>query len=166
MSIQPQMMASDKHDWRTPQCILGLIVKHFGVIGLDPCAESDLSTHFARNNFTINDDGLSLSWSQGKGGGVVYVNPPYGRALPLWAEKCAKEHANGCEIIALVPARTDTKWFFICWDTATSICFWKRRITFVGAPANAPFPSAFIYWGDRPRRFRAAFEEHGKVVSL
>ena len=56
------------------------------------------------------------------------------------------------EIVALIPARTDTKWFHdIVVPTAHEIVFIKGRFNFVqpdaAAPgANAPFPSMLVYW--------------------
>jgi hypothetical protein len=87
-------------------------------------------------------------------------------------EKCRQEANKGCEIIALVAARVDTKWFQEnIFETANSICFWKGRIKFIdlstrlqGDPAF--FPSALSYWGHRPKAFEQAFSDKGRVISL
>jgi site-specific DNA-methyltransferase (adenine-specific) len=98
--------------------------------------------------------------------GLVYVNPPYSQAR-AWLAKCATESAEGIEIIALVPARTDTRaWHESIWRYADAVCFWRGRLRFVGATASAPFPSAVVYYGHRAERFRAVFGQAGRVVRL
>ena len=42
----------------------------------------------ARILLTIEDDGSAAPWR-----GMVFVNPPYGRALKLWISKCAGVYA-------------------------------------------------------------------------
>lgn len=69
----------------------------------------------------------------------------------------------GRNVIALLPARVDTKWFRYAWE-ADALCFWYGRLTFLGAEANAPFPSVFAYWGKHRYRFAAAFADAGKIV--
>ena len=75
------------------------------------------------------------------------------------------EAALGEEIIALLPARVDTKWFQEdIFPTAAAICFWKGRLTFLGAPAPALFPSAVVYWGPNVQRFVSAFQTAGTII--
>lgn len=151
-------MSSAKQDWRTPANVLELVRK-VGPIGLDPCASADNPTGAV--NF-LTDAGLSVGWAHEHG--LTYVNPPYGRALPLWTAKMAYEASQGAEVIGLVPARTDTRWWHEDIATASVICFWRGRLRFVGAPASAPFPSALAYWGPRPGRFYDTFAPHGLVT--
>ena len=46
------------------------------------------------------------------GGESVFCNPPYGKEMYKWVEKCyfegRKEHTT---VVLLIPARTDTKYF-------------------------------------------------------
>lgn len=88
-------------------------------------------------------DGLSVPWS-----GVVWCNPPYGRAVGHWIAKAARESERGVTSVVLVMANTDTKyWHDHAW-TATEIRFVRGRIKFLradGAPANcAPKGSALL----------------------
>lgn len=94
--------------------------------------------------------------------GLVYCNPPYSN-LKEWSSKMSAEGLRGTEIIGLVPSRTDTKWWRDI-TTAAVICFWRGRITFEGAPASAPFPSAIPYWGPTPDRFCEVFGPYGWLV--
>ena len=153
------LLSSVKMDWQTPDNVLDL-VRQVGPIALDPCTTDDNPTK-ALAYYTPATDGLSQSWTDSNG--IVYVNPPYGRALPLWLDKCWHEADAGAEVLALVPARTDTTW----WQSnvlGASICFWRGRLRFKGAPHPAPFPSALLYWGYRDSQFRKVFEGFGWTV--
>lgn len=152
------LLSSVKHDWRTPRVVLDL-VREFaaGPIALDPATSPDNPTG-AATFFTEADNGLLRPWHTD---GLIYVNPPYGRALAPWARRIANEGQH-IEIIALLPARPDTKW----WQdhvikTCDALCFWRGRLKFVDAPAPAPFPSALAYWGPRAQRFCEVFEGAG-----
>ena len=120
------MMSSDKMDWRTPPEMLD-IVRQIGPIGLDPCAPNDNNTG-AKTFFTADDDGLQKSWA---GHGLVFVNPPYGRALKPWMAKMAREGTQATEIVALVPVRTDTAWWQDNVSSARRVCFYRGRIKFL-----------------------------------
>lgn len=126
-------------DWLTPPDL----VKKLGEFDLDPCTPIKPPFVHAKNNFTINDNGLSKPWF-----GRVYMNPPYGNGMEKWMEKL-KYHGNG---IALIFARTETKCFFNhIWEDAHAVLFVKGRIKFynldgkqVGTPGA---PSIFIAYG-------------------
>jgi len=144
-------------DWNTPEEVLELVRK-VAPIGLDPCSNV---TSKVKASAAWLSGGLEVDWG---GFGLVYVNPPYGRELKQWAFKIIAEQNKGTEIIALVPSRTDTQWFQMLFEQCDRVCFWKGRITFVGAPAPAPFPSAVFYFGHRPKDFEIAFEDTGIVT--
>lgn len=164
--MNPVLHSSVKHDWRTPESFL-LLVSKLSQINLDPCASSDPGEQFAIYNFTVKDDGILQSWN--KIGGLVFVNPPYGDDLPTWIKKIILEYRETVdlpvrfEIVSLTPARPDTKWFRLAWEASSAFCFWSGRLTFVGAPDPAGFPSALFYWGRRPHRFCDIFTDHGIV---
>lgn len=80
------------------------------------------------------------------GGHTVFCNPPYGRDLAAWVEKCHRESRNPeTVVVMLIPARTDTKYFhrFIYHD-ATEIRFIEGRLHFSGSKKAAPFPSMIV----------------------
>jgi hypothetical protein len=87
---------------------------------------------------------------------MVYVNPPYGRKIKPWVQKCvneakrAKEESNDTEIILLGPARTDTQFF-------------QKLVCPTASPAL--FPSFLAYWGPRPALFEQAFTGMGWFIS-
>lgn len=164
MSRLAPLMSSEKGDWNTPQVIVDR-VRTFNErpIGLDPCSNAS-SIVGADVEWTLERDGDSLPkpWT---GHGLVYVNPPYGRGIDAWVRKCRETSWLGGEVIALVPARPDTAWWHdhCAPPRAEAVCFWRGRLTFVGAPAPAPFPSALVYWGPRKWRFRDTFIDVGAV---
>src|SRR5690606_37002574 len=144
------MSSSASAHWCTPEEVLNLVYT-VGDIALDPCSNDHSIVVSKRFNTPEQENGLALEWSaiaQEAGGGLVFVNPPYGREISKWVKKCVIESARGAEIIALVGARTETKWFQEwIFPTAQSVCFWKGRITFIdgtgqGRVNPAFFPSA------------------------
>jgi phage N-6-adenine-methyltransferase len=137
MPINKGIMSSSLQDWETPQ----FIVNQFGKFDLDACAYA--STAKAPKFFTEEDDALTKKWK-----GRVWMNPPYGRSLPIWLayalEQSKQDYCD--EVVCLIPARTDTKWFhnYAC---KGNIRFIKGRIRFKqngkykGSPA---FPSMIV----------------------
>jgi len=162
MSLAPLMTSNSEH-WCTPPVVLETVSKFNDgkSIYLDPCSNAN-SIVGALEEWRLERDGDSLEkpWPSL---GLAFINPPFGDALKRWAEKLAYEAARGVEIVALLPARTDTVWFTHVWS-AQAICFWRRRLKFLGAPSSAPFPSCIAYWGPRVYRFADVFEKRGHVV--
>lgn len=153
------LLSSEKMDWQTPDNILEL-VRVVAPIGLDPCTTQENPTD-ASVFICPPGDGLRYEWRRS---GLVYCNPPYGSALADWARKMAVEGKAWTEIIGLVPARPDTRWWHSYIVEADAICFWRGRLKFKGAPSAAPFPSALPYWGPRRDRFREVFGPYGWIV--
>lgn len=155
------LMSSANPNWETPDEFLSLVREVFGgPIGHDPCTTPDNPTS-AYSFETPDTNGLSSDWGRNS---PVYMNPPYGRGIAPWVRKARDEGSRGVEIIALLPARPDTKWFQGVW-TAPVVCFWRGRLKFRGADNSAPFPSVVPYWGHRPARFVEVFSPHGHCVS-
>jgi len=111
------LMGSESAEYLTPGWILDAVEK-VAPIALDPCAHpksaSALRAQFLYMRLWARElalkflgpDGLAEGWCEA--GGLVFINPPYGRALKAWAAKMAAEL---CPQIALVPARVDTGWW-------------------------------------------------------
>lgn len=156
---------SDRQTWMTPRWILDL-VELLDPIALDPCASDEEEHHFAAMNFTKATNGLVQSW-RGRGG-LVFANHEYGRAIPEWCEKCAAEAANGVEIVQLCPARPGANWYMEAKANADAICELNGRVIFDEhwCKDGAPFPSALLYYGDRPYLFCHVFDNHGEVRRL
>lgn len=161
-TLQAMTSSANEH-WNTPTEVIDLIKQRFGSVTLDPCSNSKslVGAKMAYCGPDIDKDGLVESWQCG---GLVFVNPPYGRKIRKWVDKCASEadiayhEKNNTEIILLGPARTDTAFFqkAVC-PTADKILLWQGRLTFAGANAPALFPSFLAYWGHRPDAFMMTF---------
>ena len=85
--------SSAHHGWQTPRVLLARLYGVFGAFDLDPCspvATRSRAPVKARVRYTVHDDGLVLPWF-----GKVFVNLPYGRELPLWVAKAAREVKQG-----------------------------------------------------------------------
>jgi phage N-6-adenine-methyltransferase len=107
-------------EWYTPPSIfqsLGL------VFDLDPCSPGAERTNVpARVHWSLPTDGLAEPWF-----GNVWCNPPYGRETGRWMHRLA-EHGTG---IALVYARTDTRWFQQTVAQADAVLFIAGRVRFI-----------------------------------
>jgi phage N-6-adenine-methyltransferase len=141
--------SSTNHRWETPRELLTAL---YGVFGgrfdLDPCSPRKKNPPVrAQVHFTAEDDGLSRPWF-----GVVFVNPPYGRTLGRWIEKARHEVESGHArtVVALIPARTDTKAWHRDVAKRATVYFLRGRLRFSGSRAGAPFPSALVIWGAAP----------------
>ncbi len=67
------------------------------------------------------------------------MNPPYGREIGKWVAKLANNTG-----VALLPARTDTKWFHDYIYGKAEIRFIKGRLKFGDGKNSAPFPSMTV----------------------
>ena len=136
-----------KTDWETPDELMQVLNNEFAYSGfdLDPCATpSTARGRFAYGPGTDNPDGLVTDWLAG----TVYVNPPYGRGIGVWVERCYRqvECGNAGLVVALLPVSPDTRWWQTWVSQATEVRFLKGRVTFVGADGPAPFASAIVVW--------------------
>lgn len=82
------------------------------------------------------------------GGETFFANPPYGRDMARFVEKCVAEsrHAKG---VLLVPSRTDTRWFWDCIVPHANVRFIRGRLRYElgGKPlTSAPFPSMLCFY--------------------
>lgn len=163
------MPPAKKTDWGTPPDLFDALAAEFGPFDLDPCGHP-LSYVSKQCGTYYANGGLDKPWF-----GRVFVNPPYGREIAKWIERAAREveKDNAHIVVALVPARTDTRWWqtFVLgevwrptnqdfrlrncpmWDVEADVTdriqmvrFLAGRLRFVGAKASAPFPSAIVVW--------------------
>lgn len=100
----------------------------------------------------------------------MFVNPPYGTKVRLWARKAVREFGfptkvrRADELILLVAARVDTRWYKLLWQYSTASLKCNRRFQFIGETDPAKFPQAILYFGNRPRRFQRHFGDLGLVI--
>jgi phage N-6-adenine-methyltransferase len=160
-SRSPALFTSNRDDWATPQPLRVQIHNLFGPITLDAAA-SQTSTLVRSNwfgpsqNFPDRRDALTLDWTDPRGHRrgepeLVYLNPPYGRALPLWVDKAIACSDAGVPVLLLVPARTDTKWGQRLLTDAAEVIFLAGRLSFDNV-GRAPFPSMLVLLSTKTHR--------------
>jgi len=147
---------SDRKDWSTHDIFMEYLKLRFGYNPSLDGAASEIN-HKAPKYHTISDNGLEQDWGLEK----VWLNPPFGRELPTWLEKCratAEAWPRGPLapideplIFCLIPARTDTKWFHdIVVPSASTIYFIRGRFNFdlkhERDKGCSPFPSMLVVW--------------------
>jgi phage N-6-adenine-methyltransferase len=128
--------------WATPQDTFDALHAEFGFT-LDVCATAENAK--CADYFTVEQDGLAQEWR-----GVSWMNPPYGRAIGAWMRKAYESAKGGATVVCLVPARTDTAWW---WDYAMKgeVRFIRGRLKFGGQANSAPFPSAIVIFNGASR---------------
>lgn len=169
----PAGEASDS--WRTPRWLVRAVDSALpGGITFDAACTS--MNAVSRRGYGMHHDrgydGLAESWNdvlrEQMGGWrgdladeTVWCNPPYGDQLPKWMARCAAEAANNdFSVVALVPARVETRWWAdSVIGAGASVAFFTGRIAFEneeGVESDAPpHGSALIRWRGKTRiRYR------------
>jgi len=144
--VSPERLAiralSGTDRWETPTDLFEQLDAEFR-FELDVCALPDNAK--CDRYYTPAEDGLAQPWT-----GRCWMNPPYGPKLRDWIAKAHQAALAGATVVALVPASTETGWW---WEYCrhAEIRFLRGRLRFSNAPTHAPFASAVIVFG-RPAR--------------
>ena len=144
MAQNKALFTSITDDYETPQYIFDQLNAEFHFT-LDPCA-SDKNAK-CEKYYTKEQDGLSQDWS----GEIVYCNPPYGREMSKWIQKCYEHFVAGGTAVMLIPARTDTKAFHEYIYGKAELRFIKGRLHFNNSENAAPFPSMVVVFNGLKR---------------
>lgn len=91
-----------------------------GTIDLDPATTPENPVGASRF-VCLPDDGILADWS-----GRVFVNPPWGRTLPIWVDRAI---LAGC-VVMLVPSRTDSRWFQCALEACDEMLAFGRRLDY------------------------------------
>lgn len=146
--INPALFSSASQEWATPQDLFDRLNAEFRFT-LDVCATPE-NAKCARY-FTREQDGIGQSWA----GERVWCNPPYGREIGAWVERCVsatpdeffQSHGAPSLAVMLLPARTDTRWWHDFVIPYGKVEFIRGRLKFGGHKNSAPFPSAVVVFG-------------------
>lgn len=136
------LFTSNKKDWTTPRRLFDELNDEFHFT-LDACASEE--NHLCDKYYTKENSCLNKEWINE----TVFINPPYGREIFYFVRKCWLEAlCNDIKIVALLPARTDTKWFhtYIYKFRRARIKFIEGRLKFGNSKNSAPFPSMIVYF--------------------
>ena len=118
------LTTSIRGDWKTPRALYAQLV-------VEP-KRFDVSDRHG-GGFDALRDPWPIVW---------YANPPYGREIATWVRLMPNKGPG----VALLPARTDTKWFHDYIYHRAEIVFLKGRLHFDDL-GPAPFPSMLVYFG-------------------
>ena len=131
------MYTSNSEEWGTPQELFNRLNKEFNFT-IDICASKENTK--CPKYYTKEEDALKQEW-----GGVIWMNPPYGRQIGNWVKKAKEIARQGkAPVVCLLPARTDTAWWHDYAMKADEIRFIKGRLKFGDGKGSAPFPSAIV----------------------
>lgn len=138
---------SRRDDWETPPDLFAALDAEFA---FDTDVAASESNRLCLSYFTKEVDALSIDWGHRR----CWMNPPYGREIRAWMAKALDASRKGALVVALVPARTDTRWWHESAMLATERRFIQGRLRFRcgGVPigdnskgsAKSPFPSAIV----------------------
>ena len=135
--MNDSLFSSKTEEWETPQAFFDALNNEFHFT-LDVCSTDENAK--CKKHYTKADDGLSRDWT----GETVWCNPPYGREMPKWIERCKQHGDAGGVAVMLIPARTDTKAFHEYIYGKSEIRFVKGRLKFGWSKNSAPFPSMVV----------------------
>lgn len=131
------MYTSNSEEWGTPQELFNRLNKEFNFT-LDVCASEENAK--CPKYYTKEEDALKKEW-----GGVIWMNPPYGRRIGIWVKKAKETARQGkATVVCLLPARTDTAWWHDYAMKANEIRLIRGRLKFGDGKGSAPFPSAIV----------------------
>jgi phage N-6-adenine-methyltransferase len=146
--------ASD--EWATPSALFQELDAEFG-FALDAAARPENTkcrTWFGPGGAVA--DALAVRWTDYLSGSsrAVFLNPPYSRCRDFITTAAASAQ-QGLLVVALVPARTDTRWWHDHiwdhrhhdWRPDVRVRFLKGRLRFGTEQNSAPFPSAIVMFG-------------------
>ena len=160
------------NEWYTPPHIVEAVRTVLGGhIAFDPFSSHTANlTVKAETYLTIEDNALDFPWSPG----TCFVNPPYQRGVIAKAIAKTVWHLEACQNpgIVLVNVATDTEWFQSLLESATAVCFLRKRLKFIDGIGGSvkgngnTRAQALFYYGEDVERFTYIFEGAGAVIFL
>lgn len=150
--------SSNDQTWETPIQLFNKLNTEFNFT-VDVCA--GVFTFKCKNFYTETENGLEQDWSND----ICWMNPPYDQCA-LWLKKAYEESLRGATVVALIPARTDTKYWHDYCMNASEIRFIKGRLKFGSSTNSAPFPSAIIVFNNSSDTLTISAYDRGYLVPL
>lgn len=150
MKGQTVLFSSKSDEWETPDDLFAAVLES-GSFDLDAAAtaENTKCTKWLGPGGVV-EDALSVDWSDY--GSHIWCNPPYSAVYKFVEKAVQAVETDDVEVMMLLPARTDTKWFanFI-WNCSeprprVTVMFLRGRLKFSGSKNSAPFPSMLVHF--------------------
>jgi hypothetical protein len=145
------LTSSSRQNWRTPLAVTDYLR------GFHPGMALDVASDYLIPGFTeywgpgskTREDALSMEpWPFNT---KVFCNPPYKQVQEFLQRARMAATLDATQTFFLVPARTDTNWWFDMLPNCWNITFLKGRLKFwhpdEQVVASAPFPSAILHLG-------------------
>ena len=139
--------------WRTPSGLYEGLNKVVGGFAVDAAAdETDHLSEVWYGPGGIHEDALEVPvWAS-----PSFCNPPYlsGKAWEQWLEKFVEQAGLGMDIVALLPAKTGTEWWYkYVVMPRCNIFFLKGRVPFelsgMTKPSAPNHDSAVVHYGSQ-----------------
>ena len=140
MDMTPGLTSTGNIVAETPEYLFRRLSQIFNFT-VDVCALPENAK--CERFYTPDDDGLSMPW-----GGGGWCKPPEGRDVAGWRRKAWEEARKDYNdfVLMLIPARTDTRWWWD-WVKDKATLFWiKGRVKFGEHSVGAPFPSVLALY--------------------
>ena len=147
MAINPSLFStantkasSARDDWGTPRALFERLdmTRNF-VLDAAASRENALCWRYISEEM----DALTTEWDV-EAGRWVWLNPPYSKCKEFMQRAVEQQQRHKFNLMVLVPARTDTRWWHDYALKADVISFIVGRLTFHGGAHCAPFPSALL----------------------
>lgn len=154
-----QRPSARRDDWETPQGLFDELNREFRFT-LD--AAASFETRKCERYLTEEEDALKADiFDQ-----VVWCNPPYGKGLLGWVGAFVTWSLNGCTVVTLLPASTDTEWFEAAYHWADEMRLLTGRVQFVGTTSSNPGGSAVFVFRPHPPRivYAESAATEGKIT--
>ena len=134
------LMSHASDEYQTPEWLFKSLDREFR-FDVDLCAAP--GNFQTEPFFTKAQDALIHDWTHFK---ACWMNPPYSLVEKFMA-RAWDAGRMGITVVALVPVRTDTQWWYKYAVNAAQIRFIVGRLRFGPGAGSAPFPSAIVVFG-------------------
>lgn len=170
IGAKPGTIQRDSDSWFTPSYYTELARDVMGSIDLDPFSSLTANEVVKANRFfDIKANAFKQEWFSSSG--TVFMNPPYGRnlirpSIEVFIQKLHKNEIS--QAVVLVNNATETKWFQLLLENASSVCFAKKRISFHSPDSKHVSGNTrgqvFFYFGEESNAFERSFNNVGIVL--
>ena len=122
-------------DWGTPKVLFDPLNE---LLQFKVDAAADSSNHLLPEWYgpgsLLGEDALDVPiWLS-----PAWCNPPYGRGIERWLKKFIEQKELGNRVVALVPARTEVRWWYDYVVPEANIIFLVGRVPFVDPARTKP----------------------------